>query len=202
MSVNPVDRPVGDAIANRFSPYLFDPKEVEEDKLVACFEAARWAASSFNDQPWYWIVARRQDSPAFEKILGCLMEPNQGWASNAGALILTAIRPTFAYNSKPNRVALHDLGQAACQFSLEAARQGLQVHQMAGVNISRIRQEYAIPDEFEPQTAIAVGYPQVAEPTGETEQQLRDRELGSRKRRPLNEQVFENDWGNSASFLA
>ena len=145
MSINPVDRPVNDTIASRWSPYLFQPKAIEDDKLITCLEAARWAASSFNDQPWFWIIARRQDPPAFAKMVGCLMEANQGWAQDAGALMLTAIRPTFAYNQKPNRVALHDLGQAACQLSLQAVSLGLQVHQMAGVNLSRVRQEYAIP---------------------------------------------------------
>ena len=134
MSINPVDWPVSDVIANRWSPYRFRPQEIEEEKLLTCFEAARWAASSFNDQPWYWIVARRQDHEAFGKMVGCLLEANQGWANQAGVLVLTATRTTFAYNQKPNRVALHDLGQAACQFSLQAVQLGLQVHQMAGVN--------------------------------------------------------------------
>ena len=201
MSINPVDRPVNDAIASRWSPYLFQPQEIEEDKLITCLEAARWAASSFNDQPWFLIVARRQDPAAFEKMVSCLLEANQGWAQHAGALILTAIRPTFAYNGKPNRVALHDLGQAACQLSLQATQVGLQVHQTAGVNLSRVRQEYSLPSDIEPQTAIAIGYPNTGEPIDDTQKQMRERELGARKRRPLSEQVFENGWGQAASFL-
>ena len=201
MSINPVDRSVNDEIASRWSPYLFQPKEIEEDKLISCLEAARWAASSFNDQPWFWIIARRQDPPAFEKMLGCLVEANQGWAKNAGALLLTAIRPTFGYNQKPNRVALHDLGQAACQLSLQAVSLGLQVHQMGGVNLDQIRDEYGIPAEFEPQTAIAIGYPRTEELTNDEQKQLRERESGPRTRRPLSEQVFENAWGDAACFL-
>ncbi len=202
MSKNPVDRPVIQSIASRWSPYLFLPKEIEEEKLVTCLEAARWAASSFNDQPWHWIVARRQDPEAFEQMLSCLLEANQGWAKYAGALILTAIRPTFAYNNKPNRVALHDLGQAACQLSLQATELGLQVHQMAGVNLSRVRQEYGIPAEIEPQTAIAIGYPNTGDPIDDTQKDLVERESGARKRRMLADQVYEKNWGQSASFLS
>ena len=202
MSKNPVDRPVIDAVASRWSPYLFLPQEVETDKLTSCLEAARWAASSFNDQPWFWIVARRQDPAAFEKMLGCLLEANRGWAQHAGALILTAIRTTFAYNGKPNRVALHDLGQAACQFSLQATQLGLQVHQMAGVNLSRARQEYQIPAEIEPQTAIAIGYPNHGDPIDDSQRQVAERDSGERKRRSLSDQVFENGWATAARFLS
>jgi nitroreductase len=201
MSINPVDYPVNDAIANRWSPYLFQPKEIEDEKLTSCLEAARWSASSFNDQPWFWIIARRQDPAAFAKMVGCLLEANQAWAQDAGALILTAIRPTFAHNQTSNRVALHDLGQAACQLVLQAATIGLQAHQMAGINLSLIRQEYAIPPDIEPQTAIAIGYPRTEEPASEDQKRLRKRESGGRSRRRLSEQVFENTWGKTATFL-
>ncbi len=202
MNRNPVEHSVLDAIANRWSPYRFEPREVEDEKLLQCLEAARWAASSFNDQPWSWVIARRQDTVAFEKTIGCLLEANQGWASNAGALILTAIRTKFAYNQKPNRVALHDLGQAACQMSLQAAALGLQVHQMAGVNLSRVRSEFGIPDEFEPQTAIAIGYPDSSEPKPDSDDaKLHQRDTGSRQRNPLSEQVFTSAWGQKADFV-
>ncbi len=202
MPTNPTDHPVLEVISQRWSPYRFVPKEVEEEKLVQCFEAARWAASSFNEQPWFWIVARRQDSEKFEKMVGCLMEANQGWARNAGALILTAMRPTFSRNNKPNRVALHDLGQAAAHFALQATQLGLQVHQMAGVNLSQVRQEYGIPDDIEPQTAIAVGYRDSSKPDGELAEKLDERESGPRQRKKLSEQVFSEKWGNQAEFVS
>lgn len=201
MSVNEVDHPVLQCCQDRWSPYRFEPREVEEAKLLSCLEAARWSASSFNDQPWFWIIARRQDTEDFQKMLGCLLEANQGWAGHAGVLILTVIRTKFAYNGKPNRVALHDLGQAACQLSLQATDLGLQVHQMAGVNLSRIRQEYAIPDDHEPQTAITLGYPSVNPPESEDERALKARESGPRQRRSLAEQVFSGKWGEKPGFL-
>ncbi|MGB7343100.1 MAG: nitroreductase family protein [Pirellulaceae bacterium] len=201
MSRNPADHPVLDSIAQRWSPYRFEPREVEDEKLTQCFEAARWAASSFNDQPWSWIVARRQDNEAFEKMLGCLMEANQPWAKDAGALILTATRNKFAYNDQPNRVALHDLGQAAAHFALQATALGFEVHQMAGINLSRIRHEYGVPEDFEPQTAIAVGYAATDPPQGELETELDKRQSGPRKRKDLASQVFSGQWGQSAGFI-
>jgi nitroreductase len=202
MSINPVEQPVLDAIANRWSPYRFEAKEVEEEKLLCMLEAARWAASSFNDQPWSWIIARRQDEDDFQRMMGCLMEANRTWASQAGALVVTVIRQSFEYNGKPNRVALHDLGQAAAHLALQAASLGLQVHQMAGVNLSAIRQEYAIPEGYAPQTAIAIGYPDTSEPVTDLAGQLKKRESGARRRKPLREQVFARRWGSPAEFAS
>ncbi len=201
MSVNPVEQPVLDAIANRWSPYRFEAKEVEEEKLLCILEAARWAASSFNDQPWSWIIARRQDRDEFQRMIGCLMEANRTWASQAGALVVTVIRHSFEYNGKPNRVALHDLGQAAAHLALQAGSLGLQVHQMAGVNLSAIRQEYAIPEGYEPQTAIAIGYPDTSEPVSDQSAEFQKRENGARRRKALSEQVFSGRWGSPAEFV-
>lgn len=200
MPTNPVEKDVFSSIANRWSPYRFDPRPVESEKLLSCFEAARWASSSFNDQPWSWIVARREDSEAFEKMLDVLMEANRPWAKNAGAIALSVIRTSFQYNNQPNRVALHDLGQAAGFLSLQATDFGLQVHQMAGINLSVARQTYGIPDGHEPQTAIAIGYPSESEPITEEEQGWAKREQGARKRLPLSQQLFEGSWGTTGGL--
>jgi nitroreductase len=202
MAINPTEYPVLDVIRNRWSPYRFGPRTVEDEKIVRCLEAARWAASSFNDQPWSWIVARRQDTDQFERMVGCLLEANQAWARSAGVLILTITRSAFAYNNKPNRVALHDLGQAAAHLALQAAELGLQVHQMAGVNLSLVRQEYRVPEGHEPQTAIAIGYPDTSDPSDDLAKQLHQRETGARKRVPLGEQVFSEKWGSQADFVS
>ncbi len=87
MPVNDVDHPVLECLQDRWSPYRFEPCELEDAKLMSCLEAARWAASSFNDQPWFWIIARRQETEEFARMLSCLMEANQGWAANAGVLV-------------------------------------------------------------------------------------------------------------------
>jgi nitroreductase len=202
MTVNDTDHPVLDVIRNRWSPYRFEPRVVEDEKISQCLEAARWAASSFNEQPWRWIIARRQDEEEFERMIGCLMEPNQAWARNAGVLILTVSCSSFAYNNKPNRVALHDLGQAAAHLALQATQIGLGVHQMGGVNLSLVRQEYRVPEGHEPQTAIAIGYPDTSDPADDQAREFHRRENGSRQRTSLGEQVFGEKWGVQANFLA
>ena len=196
MTTNPTLRDLVSPIGDRWSPYRFDPRPIEESKLTQCFEAASWAASSFNEQPWRWIVAVREDKDGFCKMLGCLMEANQSWAVNAGALVLTAFRRNFSRNENPNRVALHDLGQAAAHFALQAAAVGLQVHQMAGINVSQIRTEYLIPDDFDAATAIAIGYPESSQPKNEMEEALVGREQAARRRKAVSEQVFMGTWGN------
>jgi nitroreductase len=201
MSINPTNRSVLPAIADRWSPYRFNDQIVEDDKILTCLEAARWAASSYNDQPWSWIIARRQDAAAFSTMIGCLLEANQVWANHAGVLMISVMRNTFGYNQKPNRVALHDLGAAATHMALQATTLGLQIHQMAGLNLSQSRQTYGIPDGHEPQTAIAIGYPDLTAPQGAEAIELQNRQSGPRMRRPLHELVFQNKWGQSTSWV-
>ncbi|MCC9601385.1 nitroreductase family protein [Stieleria sp. JC731] len=200
MTTNPTRHSVIDSVANRYSAYRFSPKPVPTDLLKQCFEAAAWAASSFNEQPWRFIVATRSDSEDFQKMLSCLMEANQSWAANAGALVLTAYRSKFTQNDNPNRVALHDLGQAAAHFALQATALGLQVHQMGGINLSQIRTEYQIPEPFEPATAIAIGYPDLDAATDPNNQKLQDRERAARVRKPLSELLFQGKWENAADW--
>lgn len=184
--------PVLSPIPTRFSPYVFDGRPVEREKLMSCFEAARWAASSYNEQPWIFIVATREDSSEFAKMLDCLVEQNQVWAKNAGAIIATAVSKVFSRNGKPNRVAEHDLGQAAAHFSLQATVLGLQTHQMAGINPSRMRQAFLIPDSHEPLTAMAIGYVGVG---SESDKELASRDAAPRSRKPFSEFVFQGQWG-------
>lgn len=199
--VNATSKGVIEPIGSRWSPYRFNGQPISDEALRRCLDAARWAASSFNDQPWYWIVARRQESEAFEAMIGCLMEANRPWASQAGALILTVTRDQFAYNGKPNRVALHDLGAAAAHLALQAVAEGLQVHQMAGIQLAQIAAQYQLPEGHQPQTAIAIGYAATDEPANESEAELEKRQSGPRQRRPLTEQVFGGRFGQAADWL-
>lgn len=193
--VNDTDYPVEKLFRHRWSPYRFEPRGVETGKLLRCLEAARWSASSYNEQPWSWIIARREETDAFETMIGCLAEANQEWARNAGALLLTVTRGAFARSGQPNRVALHDLGLAAAQLTLQATAEGLQVHQMAGVNLSRVRVVYEIPEGYDPQTAIAIGYPATDPPADNTQRELEKRDRGPRNRKPLADQVFAGKFG-------
>lgn len=194
--------PIESLFQHRWSPYRFDARDVEDAKLLSCLEAARWAPSSFNEQPWRWILAARGDHEAFDQMLGCLIEANRVWARDAGVLILSVIRTHFQNNGKPNRVAMHDLGLAAAHLTLQATALGLQVHQMAGVNLSRIRAVYDIPEGFEPQTALALGYPASDDPATDTERELEQRQSGPRTRRPLSDQVDAGAFGRAAPLVS
>src|SRR6478735_3555893 len=143
------DYPVHDLIASRWSPYSFANRSVSDQDLRSLFEAARWAASSFNEQPWSYIVAKKEDAAEFERLVSCLVEVNQLWAKQASALALGVSRLSFARNNQPNRAAIHDLGLASGNLVLEATARGLVVHQMIGVLPDKARELYSIPEGFE-----------------------------------------------------
>lgn len=195
----PTEHPVLEEIKHRWSPRAFADKPVEPDKLKSLFEAARWAASAFNEQPWRFIVATKDDPAGYEKALGCLVEANQAWAKHAPVLVLTVSASTFKKNGKDNRVALHDLGQAAAHLGIEATRQGLVIHQMAGVELDKVRKTYNVPDGFEPQTAIAIGYPGEADSLPEG--WMRDAEQAERSRAAFDAFVFGDEWDKPSGLF-
>jgi nitroreductase len=189
--------PIHDLVAERWSPVGFDRGDLGDDDLAALFEAARWAASAFNEQPWRFLVARRGDGAAFDDMLSCLVDANRAWARDASALILTAAVTVFDRNGKPNGKALHDLGLAVGNMSAEATARGLVMHQMGGIIPERARELYGVPDGVEVVTAVAVG--RAADPATLAED-LRGRDQAPRVRRPLAEQVFSGAWGRSAGL--
>jgi nitroreductase len=191
------DHPILPVIADRWSPYAYDPRPVERSKLLSCLEAARWAASSYNEQPWTYILAERGDSAGFDRMLQCLVEGNRAWAKNAGVLILTVVSKLFTKNGKPNRAAEHDMGLIAGNFVLQATALGLQAHQMIGVEPAKIRETYQVPENHEPLTAIALGYPAAIE--AGTNDPLAQRDLSRRGRKPIAEFVVSS-WGQSAKL--
>ena len=142
------DHPIHPLIAQRWSPRSFAEKEIPKEDVASLFEAARWAASSFNEQPWRFVVAARSDREGFEKIVGCLVEGNRAWARSASLLIITAVRTRFARNDKTNRHAAHDLGLAVGNLSLQATDLGLSLHQMAGFDADKARETLGIPEGF------------------------------------------------------
>src|SRR4051794_17381654 len=177
-TVPKADHPVLPVITERWSPYAFEPRPVERQKLLSCLEAARWAPSSYNEQPWTFILAERTDAAEFARMLDCLVEGNRVWAQNAGALLLTVVAKNFVKNGKPNRAAEHDIGLAAGNMGLQAAAVGLAGHQMIGIEPDKVRATYKIPDSHEPLTAIALGYPAKIEPG--TTDPLAQRDLAPR----------------------
>jgi nitroreductase len=189
------DHPIHDLIASRWSPYAFADRPVSRADLLSLFEAARWAASSYNEQPWSYIVATRDDRPEFERLLSCLVEGNQAWAKAAPVLALGCTSPLFARNGQPNAAALHDLGLASGNLALEAAARGLAVHQMIGILPDRARELYKVPEGVQPLTGLAIGY---AGDTAALPEPMRARDAGRRPRKPLSAFVFGGQWGTSS----
>lgn len=187
--------PIHDLIRRRWSPRAFQDLPVEPDKLLSLFEAARWAASASNEQPWAFLVATQEDAKSYEDMLGVLVDFNRGWASKAPVLILTLARTAFEKDGRPNRHAYYDLGQAAAHLALQATALGLTTHQMAGFNVEAARERFAVPAGWEPVSVIALGYP--GDPESLTEI-LRQRETAPRKRKPLEAFVFSGAWGHPA----
>ncbi len=186
-------------ILNRWSPRAFSDKPVGPEVLRSLFEAARWAPSSNNEQPWAYLVAAKDDAENFAKMLSVLVEFNANWAKHAPVLALSVAHLKTQRDGKPNRVALHDVGSASAQLTLEANARGLQVHQMAGFDADKARQAFAIPPDWEPVAAMAIGYPGDPESLPE---KLRERELAPRTRKPLGEFVMSGGWGHTAPFVA
>lgn len=192
-----VEHPVHEVVAERWSPYVFDERTVPVAELLSLFEAARWAPSSYNEQPWRFIFGTREEPEQFAKILSCLVEGNQAWAKHVSALALGVVSENFARNGKPNDAAEHDLGLAAGSLSFEATARGLAVHQMIGILPDRARELFHIPAGFHALTGIAIGYAGRAEQRPE----LADRDRERRPRRDLRETVFGGGWGVPAAFL-
>ena len=203
MSENSVKRaetahPIRPELANRWSPYVFSSQAVSEEDLRSVFEGARWSASSFNEQPWRYAVARKSEPEAFELLLGCLTAGNQVWARHAPVLALGLAKKSFTANGKANRVAHHDLGAASACLTIEAAARGLNVHQMAGVDIEKAHETVGAPEDFEVVTALAIGYPGAP---GEGDPALREKDATPRGRKPLSELVFGAEFGNTADWV-
>jgi len=154
------DHPIHPLLAGRYSPYAFDPRRpVARADLDALFEAARWTMSSYNAQPWRYIVGVRGESDTWERIHACLVAGNQPWAVNAPVLALGLVKTTFDHNGKPNPAAEHDLGAASAMLTVEAAARGLCVHQMIGIEPGRVLATFAPGADIRPLTALAIGYP-------------------------------------------
>lgn len=193
----PVAYPVHDPLRRRWSPRAFSDQSVEPEKLLSLFEAARWAASSFNEQPWYFIVTRKEEPSEFGKMLSCLVENNVTWAKNAPVLMLSVAQLNFAKNGKPNRHAFHDVGMAVANLIIQATTMGLFVHQMAGFSVDKARDLYGIPEGYEPVAAIALGYPGSPDSLSEP---LKQRELAPRERKSQDEFVFSGVWGRKTTL--
>jgi len=170
----------------RWSPRAMSGEPVAHDQLLRIFEAARWAPSSYNEQPWRFLYAHR-GTPHWKTFFGLLAPPNQVWCDKAGVLVLIVTRTKFTHNGTPNRVAVFDAGSAWQSMALQGASMNFVMHGMAGFDYERARTELAIPAEFDPCAMVAIGHPgQVSE----LPDQLRKMETPS-PRRPVKDSIFE-----------
>lgn len=195
--IAPAAHPIEPALAARWSPRSYDERPIPAAALAQVLEAARWAASCINDQPWNYLVTRKaEDAAAHAKLLACLSPNNQGWAVRAPVLMLGVARTDFAASGKPNRHAAYDVGQATANLAAQAAALGLQAHQMAGFDAAAARAAFAIPDGYEPMAAITLGYPA---PAAALPEALAARETAPRVRKPIAEFTHLGAWGAMGS---
>lgn len=186
-------RPAGLAplLRRRHSPRAFTARSVTPAEIERLFEAARWAASCYNAQPWHFVYARKEDAAAFADVLSTLVPFNQEWARGAAVLGISVARDTFAHNGKPNGWAGYDTGAAMAQLAAQATHEGLVVHQMGGFDPEKVRAVLGVPAGFTPMAAFAIGE------AGEAS--LLSPELAAKEvpsaRRPAAEFVFAGRWG-------
>ncbi|HXM43287.1 MAG TPA: nitroreductase family protein [Bryobacteraceae bacterium] len=192
-----VEHPVLEVIRSRWSPAIYSPQTVEPQKLLRILEAARWAPSSYNAQPWSFLVARKEEPEEFARMLSCLMPLNVVWAQHVPVLMISVAKLHFDHNGAVNRHALHDTGIATGFLMLQAASLGVLAHGMAGFDPAKARELYAIPESHEAVAAIGLGYP--GEEQGASEE-LRKRNQ-HRPRRTLNQFVFAGRWGQPLPLL-
>ena len=182
---------IHELLSRRWSPRAFAPRAVESDTLRALFEAARWAPSCYNDQPWAFVVTRREQDSAYQQLLSCLMPANQAWAATAPLLILTTARKVFAHNGQAHRWAWYDLGQAVGNLLCEATSLGLCAHQMAGFDAAQAHSALQMPEDYDAVAVMALGY--LGDP-GLLPSGVEEKSPDKRERRPLAEFVYAGAW--------
>ncbi|MBI1225943.1 MAG: nitroreductase [Bacteroidetes bacterium] len=178
------ENPVHELIRSRWSARSFSDKPIAQADLDTIFEAASWAFSAMNAQPWEYVYAHRSDTEAFEKLWNCLMPGNQPWAKNAAVLVVSLVKKKFE-NGNLNAAALHDVGAANAQLSLQATALGIHTHPMGGFDKKAVIELMNLdPTEVEPVLIFALGYLDAAE---KLEEPFQSRELTGRSRNPVEE---------------
>jgi nitroreductase len=178
-------------IQERWSPYSFSPAPVEEFRLKAMFEAAGFAPSCNNEQPWMFVYTTRDDTDVFNDYIGFLADGNKIWAKNAYAIIISMARTTFSFSGKPNRFALYDTGMAVTNLLLQGLALDVYVHQMGGYSVEKVREYFKLGDDIQPIAMMAVGY------LGDGSMlppELISRDETRRPRKNMNEYVFRNSF--------
>jgi nitroreductase len=180
-------------ILRRWSPRRFEEgRPLSRQTLLELFEAARWAPSCYNEQPWRYIVCDRFNDPqAWNAALQCLVEGNRKWASGASLLLIATAATHFAGRNEPNRWAHYDTGAASENLCLRAVELGVAIHQMGGFDVARVRALFDVPSTYDPLSMMALGYPAADTPVDE---KTAARLQASRTRRALSEIVYSGRW--------
>ena len=176
-----------EVLTSRWSPRAFADRAVEQDTLAALFEAARWAPSCYNGQPWQFLLARRGVDAAYEPLFASLMSANQAWAASAPLLVLNVVQKNFTHNGKPNGWAWYDLGLAVGNLLAQATQLGLHVHQMAGFDPAQAHAALGLPGGHDAVAVMAIGYPAGKDGA--------DKSPAKRERKPLPDFVHDGAWG-------
>jgi nitroreductase len=184
---------INDLIVNRWSPRSFLPEELSDKKLFSLFEAARWAPSSSNGQPWRFIFAKR-NSQHWDGLFNLLVDFNKQWCSNASVLVVVLAKKTFEHNGQPIATRQFDAGAAWENLALQAVSEGLFTHAMAGFDYEKARKDLEVPDDYDVVAMIAIGK---VGPKEKLSSELQTREVPS-TRKPLSELVMEGKFGNKA----
>ena len=190
--------PINALIAERWSPRSFLDRPVDRKMLVSLFEAARWAPSCNNSQPWRFIVATSDNMAEWERVQGCINERNQRWSRTAPVAGFVCAHK-FMANGNPSPTPQYDSGMAMAMLLIQATEHGLRVHQMAGILRDKIRETYSVPDDNDVICGFALGYQGEAEALVE---ELPGREVEERVRQPLGDMVFTGKFGETSPLVA
>lgn len=184
----PSEHPIMEVIKNRWSPVIYSDKPVEKETIESLLEAARWAPSSFNEQPWQYIVGYKGDEN-HQKIGETLAEGN-AWAKSAPVLMISVARTFFDHKHKPNRHYMHDTGMATMNLVLQATEMDLATHQMAGFDTDKTRELFNVPEDFEPGSVIVVGY--AGDPSSAPDDK-KERDSAPRQRKSFEDMIWKSD---------
>lgn len=172
-------------IKERFSPVIYSNEEPSAEQIEALFEAARWAPSSFNEQPWHFVYALKSDGEGRKNMESLLMDGN-AWAKEAGMLLCSFAKKRFAKNNKENRHSMHDTGAANYALTLQATSMGIITHQMGGFFVDKANETLGVPEDFEPVSMMAIGFMGDVESAPE---ELKERQNAERTRKDKQEFV-------------
>ncbi len=186
--------PINTQLASRWSGRAYDPeKNLSSQDLITLAEAARWSPSCFGDEPWRLIFCdKATNEAAWLNAFNCLVEGNQSWAKDTPVIVIILSDSLFSQNEKPNRWGSYDTGAAAMSLCVQATEMNLMTHQMGGFNADKVKQLFNIPDRYSPMAMMTVGYQMAKENIPDD---MKERELADRQRKPLGECFFDGVWG-------